>query len=47
MYSLVTYKKTFEETFGDKQDSESYVKLNLIEQNSKGDQFAAAYFNNG
>jgi hypothetical protein len=47
MYSLETYKKTFEETFGDKEDEESYVKLNLIEQNARGNKFAAAYFNNG
>jgi hypothetical protein len=47
MYSLDTYKLTFEETFGDMKDKENYIKLNLIEQNTRGDQFAAAYFNNG
>jgi hypothetical protein len=45
MYDLSTYEQTFEEMIGGK--STSYIKLKEVEQNSAGDGFAIAYFDDG
>ena len=47
MYSLKTYKLVFEEKFGDRTNKSKFIKLSEVEQNSTGDKFAAAYFNDG
>ena len=47
MYSLKTYKLVFEEIYGDRNNHSNFVKINELEQNSIGDKFAAAYYNDG
>jgi hypothetical protein len=47
MYSLQTYKLTFHEDIGDPDDADRYIKIKEIEQNSTGDRFACAYFDDG
>jgi hypothetical protein len=45
MYDLESYELEFEEKVGG--NSDDYIKLKEVEQNSKGNKFAIVYFNDG
>jgi enterochelin esterase-like enzyme len=45
MYDLENYKLTFEEKIGG--ESSDYIKMKEVEQNSAGNKYALAYFNDG